>query len=187
MNYYGAKEIAASFRNVRKNTLAVATDIPEEKYSFQAAPDTRSVRQTLIHIANVPSFQFLVHRDGKLKTMAGLDFMSLMAKRAAEEQKALSKAEILQKLREGGDEFAAWVETLSDDFLGEVVTMPPGGQPPSRTRFDMIISVKEHEMHHRGQLMLMERLMGIVPHLTRDMQARMAQMQAASKAQTSTH
>jgi hypothetical protein len=59
------------------------------------------------------------------------------------------------------------------------------GQPPSRTRFDMIMSVKEHEMHHRGQLMLVERMLGIVPHLTRAMQARMAQMQAgASKAQT---
>jgi len=36
-------------------------------------------------------------------------------------------------------------------------------------------------MHHRGQLMLVERMLGIVPHLTRDMQARMAQMQAAAK------
>jgi uncharacterized damage-inducible protein DinB len=38
----------------------------------------------------------------------------------------------------------------------------------------MILSVKEHEMHHRGQLMLVERIVGIVPHLTREMQARMA-------------
>jgi hypothetical protein len=29
-------------------------------------------------------------------------------------------------------------------------------------------------MHHRGQLMLIERMLGIVPHLTRDMQARFA-------------
>jgi hypothetical protein len=28
-------------------------------------------------------------------------------------------------------------------------------------------------MHHRGQLMLIERLLGIVPHLTRERQARM--------------
>ena len=38
----------------------------------------------------------------------------------------------------------------------------------------MILSVKEHEMHHRGQLMLIERMVGVVPHLTREMQARMA-------------
>jgi uncharacterized damage-inducible protein DinB len=52
--------------------------------------------------------------------------------------------------------------------------MPKGATPPSRTRFEMVMSVKEHEMHHRGQLMLIERLVGIVPHLTREMQARMA-------------
>ena len=39
----------------------------------------------------------------------------------------------------------------------------------------MILSVKEHEMHHRGQLMLVERLLGIVPHLTREREARMAE------------
>jgi hypothetical protein len=33
-------------------------------------------------------------------------------------------------------------------------------------------------MHHRGQLMLIERILGIVPHLTRQMQERMAQMQS---------
>lgn len=30
-------------------------------------------------------------------------------------------------------------------------------------------------MHHRGQLMTMQRMMGIVPHLTRQMQERVAQ------------
>jgi uncharacterized damage-inducible protein DinB len=30
-------------------------------------------------------------------------------------------------------------------------------------------------MHHRGQLMLVQRLLGIVPHLTREREARMAQ------------
>jgi uncharacterized damage-inducible protein DinB len=38
----------------------------------------------------------------------------------------------------------------------------------------MILSVKEHEMHHRGQLMLIERILGIVPHLSRRMQERQA-------------
>ena len=46
--------------------------------------------------------------------------------------------------------------------------------PPSKTRFEMLLSTKEHEMHHRGQLMLIERMLGIVPHLTRQMQERMA-------------
>jgi hypothetical protein len=36
-------------------------------------------------------------------------------------------------------------------------------------------------MHHRAQLFLLERMIGIVPHLTRARQERMAQM-AAQKA-----
>jgi uncharacterized damage-inducible protein DinB len=39
---------------------------------------------------------------------------------------------------------------------------------------DPILSVKEHEMHHRGQLMVIERQLGIVPHLTREREARFA-------------
>jgi len=34
----------------------------------------------------------------------------------------------------------------------------------------MILGTKEHEMHHRAQLMVIERLLGIVPHLTRQRQ-----------------
>jgi hypothetical protein len=36
-------------------------------------------------------------------------------------------------------------------------------------------------MHHRAQLMLIERMLGIVPHLTREQQERMAAMQAAAQ------
>jgi uncharacterized damage-inducible protein DinB len=38
----------------------------------------------------------------------------------------------------------------------------------------MLMGVKEHEMHHRAQLMLVERQLGLVPHLTREREARMA-------------
>ena len=37
MTYYGAKELAESFRTVRKNTILVAEDIPEAQYNFKAA------------------------------------------------------------------------------------------------------------------------------------------------------
>jgi uncharacterized damage-inducible protein DinB len=49
----------------------------------------------------------------------------------------------------------------------------------SKTRFERILGAKEHEMHHRAQLMLIERQFGIVPHLTRQFNERMAQMRAA--------
>ena len=60
--------------------------------------------------------------------------------------------------------------------------MPPGGEAASKTRFEMLLSPKEHEMHHRGQLMTLQRMIGLVPHLTRHMQERMAQVQAGAQA-----
>ena len=51
MSIYGGKELANSFRTVRKNTIKVAEDIPEDKYGFVAAPDVRTVARMLTHVA----------------------------------------------------------------------------------------------------------------------------------------
>ena len=174
MNYYGAKDLASSFRTVRKNTLTIAQDIPEEKYGFRAAPDTRTVGELLAHISLSYSFQHQIHAQERRTSMAGFDFPALMQRLNAEEKTPRTKEQTLELLRTSGEKWAGWLDTLPDGFLTEQVAMPPGRTPSSRSRFDMILSVKEHEMHHRGQLMLIERIIGIVPHLTRDMKARMA-------------
>ena len=177
MNFYGAKELAASFRTVRKNTLIAAQEIGEEHYGFRATPDTRSIGETLIHIANISKLQEEI-QGKKLSTLAGFDFMSFMGPIIAEEKKPHTKAEILTMLTEGGERFSLWMDGLSDEFLGEHVGMPEGVVPASKSRFEMILGTKEHEMHHRGQLMLLQRMVGGVPHLTRAFQERMAAMAA---------
>jgi uncharacterized damage-inducible protein DinB len=178
MNYYGSKELADGFRTVRKNTLIIAEEIGEDHYGFRAAPDSRTVGQTLTHIALSSKLQHQVHGVEKRTALGGFDFPKYMSVMIAEEAAPRTKAQIIELLRDEGDQFANWLDSLSDEFLGEQLSMPPGMTPPSKSRFEMIMGVKEHEMHHRAQLMLMERIIGIVPHLTRQMQARMAAMQA---------
>jgi uncharacterized damage-inducible protein DinB len=182
MNYYGAKELVAGIRTVRKNTITIAEEIGEQHYGFQAAPETRTVASMLAHIALVPKLQEQFHAIERRTTLEGFNFPAFFAKLIADEQTPRSKAQLIALLKEEGDRVAQWLDTVSDDFLGERVSMPPGMTPSSKTRFEMILGVKEHEMHHRGQLMLMERMVGIVPHLTREMQARMAAMQASQAA-----
>ncbi|HYR87206.1 MAG TPA: DinB family protein [Terriglobia bacterium] len=177
MTYYGAKELAEWFRTVRNNTIRVAEDIPEDKYSFRAAPETRTVEKLLTHIALGHRFQYQIQAVDRRPTLDGFNFLALMQQVAAEEAKPRTKAEVIELLREEGETWATFVESVSEDFLAQVLKMPPGATPSARSRFDMILSVKEHEMHHRGQVMLIERMVGIVPHFTRDMQARMAQAQ----------
>jgi uncharacterized damage-inducible protein DinB len=178
MTYYGAKDLAASFRTVRKNTIQIAEDIPEDKYSFSPAPGVRTVASTLAHIAMLPRFNRLLADRTSLE---GFDAPKFFGEAAAEESKPRTKAEIVQWLRDSGEDFAGWLETQPEDFLAQHFVFPTGAQPPSRSRFDLAMSVKEHEMHHRGQLMLIERMLGITPHLTRQAKERMAAMQAAGK------
>jgi uncharacterized damage-inducible protein DinB len=178
MNYYGAKEMAASYRTVRGNTIKIAEEIPEDKYSFRAAEGTKTVGEILTHMAFGARFNEQVNLIEKRTSMEGFDFMKFMGAVTAEQAKPRTKAELIALLKEEGEKFANAIESLSDEFLGQSITMPPGGHPASRSRFDMLASVKEHEMHHRAQLMLIERMLGITPHLTREQQARMAAMQA---------
>jgi uncharacterized damage-inducible protein DinB len=175
MVYYGAKELAASSRTVRGNTILIAQDIPEDKYNFKPAPEYRSVAQLITHIAIASRSQFQFHAVEKRTSFDGLDFPALMKKIMTEESQPRTKAQLIDLLREEGEKWAGWVAGVSDEFLGQRFNMPEGATPPYKSRFEMILSVKEHEMHHRGQLMLIERLLGIVPHLTREREARMAQ------------
>jgi len=182
MNYYGAKELAEGIRRVRKNTIIIAEEIGEQHYGFQATPDTRTVALMLAHIALLPKLQEQFHAIERRTTLEGFNFPAFFAKLIADEQTPRTKAQLIALLKGEGDRVTHWLDTVSDDFLGERVSMPPGMTPPSKTRFEMILGVKEHEMHHRGQLMLIERMVGLVPHLTREMQARMAAMMQASQA-----
>ena len=113
----------------------------------------------------------------KFTDMQQLNFQELFQKFSAEEGKPRTKAELIAYLKDEGGKFASFIEGLSESFLAEQVSMRPGTEPATKTRFEMLLSAKEHEMHHRGQLMLLERMIGIVPHLTRQFQERMAQRQ----------
>jgi uncharacterized damage-inducible protein DinB len=174
MNDYGAKDLAESFRTVRKNTLIAAEEIGEEHYAFRATPETRTIAQTLVHIAHICELQERIHAVERRATLEGFDFMAFIGPLIADEHTPRSKAQILELLREGRDRYGKWLEGLSDDFLAERVGMHPGMTPASKTRFEMLLGVKEHEMHHRGQLMLLQRMVGVVPHLTRELNARLA-------------
>jgi uncharacterized damage-inducible protein DinB len=179
MTHYGGKELAASFRTVRDNTIKIAEEIPESKYDFKPAPDCRSIGQTLVHIGLGPGFQHHI-QSNKITDLKTVNFQQLMQGVLAEEAKPRTKAETVAFLKSEGDKFASFLEGLSDSFLAEQVTMPPGATPATKSRLEMLLSPKEHEMHHRGQLMTMQRMIGQVPHLTRQMQERMAQMQQAA-------
>jgi uncharacterized damage-inducible protein DinB len=179
MTYYGAKELARSFRTVRNNTIKIAEEIPEDKYGFRPAEGCRSVAETLAHIAIMSRVQEQIHFVEHRSTLVGFDFFGFRGKLQAEVKESRTKAQILELLRTDGEKYAQALEGVSEAFLGEQVEYPEGMEPRMKSRFEMLIAPKEHEMHHRGQLMVVERMLGIKPHLTRQMEELIAAMQAA--------
>lgn len=178
MTYYGGKDLAAAFRTVRNNTVRIAEEIPEDQYDFRAAPDTRSIRDTLVHIALGTTFANHLHRNN-ISDMKTINFQELMSGMQAEQARPRTKPEVIALLKAEGDGFASYLEGLPDSFLAEIVTMMPGSLPPAKSRFELLMAAKEHEMHHRGQLMVLQRMIGLVPHITREFQERLARMQTA--------
>ena len=160
---YGARQLADSMRAVRGNTMLIAEDIPETELGFRATPVTRSVAETLVHIAWLGSSDRVIHEELHLDSLEGFDFPALLERSAIEEKRSRSKAEILELLRTDGERSASWVEQLPEAFLAERVRLPGGG---STSRFEMLMATKEHELQHRAQLTVLERMLGLVPRFT---------------------
>jgi len=117
----------------------------------------------------LPHFDRFAHEEEHLSSLEGFDFEALIKRSESEEKRPRSKAEIIELLRTEGERWAQWVEQLPESLLSEQVRMGGG---VSKNRFEMLIRNQEHEMQHRAQLTVIERLLGIVPHLTRNRRLR---------------
>src|SRR5258708_36025006 len=97
MTYYGGKEMAASFRTVRANTVKIAEEIPEDKYSFKPANESRTIGQTLTHIALGSGFQFHIHGN-KISDLTSVNFPAMLRTIQPEEAKPRRRADIVAVL-----------------------------------------------------------------------------------------
>jgi uncharacterized damage-inducible protein DinB len=179
---YGGTQFAEAFRTVRKNTLQIAEEIPEDKYSFRATPEVMTVAEDLAHLASFTRWPMALHGVLRKPVFDFADFKPLADEMMQVQATLKTKAEILEALRTEGERFATFLEGLSDDMLSEMVTFPPPAGGGSKSRFEMLLGVKEHEMHHRAKLMVVQRMLGQVPHLTRRRQEMMAARAAAAPA-----
>ena len=158
MTYYGGKEMAASLRTVRANTIKIAKTF-RRAVRVQAGPESARLRSCSCTSRSGPRYQLHIHRNEHRRSDDGeLPGADADGRRRGSE--AAHEGEIIALLRSRGEKFASFLEGLTDEFLAEPVAMPPGAQPATKSRFEMLLSPKEHEMHHRGQLMVMQRMIG---------------------------
>jgi uncharacterized damage-inducible protein DinB len=164
MNLYGPKQLAESIRTVRRNVVLIAEDIHEDDYLFRPSVGSRSVAEILNHIAFFSNFDYLFHEEEHVTTVEAFDFGQILKDSESQEKRIQTKSKLIGLLKDSGESWAEWVEFVPEQFLAEGVAQRDG---TLKTRFEMILGTKEHEMHHLGQLTVIERMLGIVPHLTR--------------------
>src|SRR5260370_37060118 len=109
-------------RVVRKNTILIAEDIPEAQYDYRPAPDSRSVRETLLHMASMTLFDLHIHEEQKLTSMEGFDFRGFFAGLPTNEKYPLPKSVIVAVLRDGVERWCDWVEKLPEAGATEFLT-----------------------------------------------------------------
>jgi uncharacterized damage-inducible protein DinB len=155
------ENIITSWREVRSGLIDEAAQIPADKFSFQAAEGMRSVAQLLQHL--VESQKFLVGEACRPDT-------NLMRKSFAEQIKDYApnvrdvndKDGILNLLGTAMDDAEKQLLGASEE-MKNMMTRFDGKQ---MSKLGFLSFAIAHEMYHRGQLTVYERLLGIEPKLT---------------------
>lgn len=153
--------IIGSWREVRSGLIDEASQIPAEKFTFRAAEGMRSVAELLQHL--VESQKLLVGEACRPDT-------NLMRKSFAENIKDYApnvrsvndKDGILNLLNVAMDD----TEKLLRDHVDELQNSMKRFDGKEMTKLAFMSFAIAHEMYHRGQLTVYERLLGIEPKLT---------------------
>lgn len=155
------ENLIASWREVRAGLIDEAAQIPAEQYSFQAAEGMRSVGQLLQHV--VESQKMLVGEACRPDTNLLRGSFADQIKQYAPGVRAVNdKDGILKLLGDAMDDAETQLRGASDEMNNNMKRFD--GKEMSKLGF-MSFAIA-HEMYHRGQLTVYERLLKIEPVLT---------------------
>jgi uncharacterized damage-inducible protein DinB len=143
-----SQSLLASWNDIGRKLIAMAEDIPEDKYDFKPKPEMRSWLGQLLHAAS-GTYYFT---------------NPVLGKPAPPDDPARdqfkSKADVVAFVKKSVEDGAAVIKAQGDAGLSRQVAA--GG--PQLTRLDdLAYGLIEHSGEHYGQLVVYYRLNGIVP------------------------
>jgi len=155
-------EISDSWKEVRNGLIKEVESIPADQFGFRAAEGSRSVLEILQHI--VQSERVLTSEICSADTNLGRPPLELIAEHASHVQDADTAEAILELLRGSLGESMQLVREYGDERLEQ---MMPGFDGRLLAKRVMLNFVVGHEMYHRGQVTVYQRLLGVEPALTK--------------------
>jgi uncharacterized damage-inducible protein DinB len=152
-----------SWSEVRAGLIKEVSQVPEGQFSFRATPETRSVAELLQHI--VEAQKMLVGEACRAETnLMRQSFADHIKEYAPEVAAVTDKNGLLELLRGSMETSEASIRGCGD---GLQQTMQRFDRKEV-SKSDFLNFAIAHEMYHRGQLTVYERLLGVEPALTKD-------------------
>jgi|ERR1051326_181281 uncharacterized damage-inducible protein DinB len=153
--------IIESWSEVRSGLINEAEQIPAEQFGFQAAANTRTVAQVLQHV--VEAQKFLVGEVTQPDTnLMRRSFADQVKHYAAGVSEVKDKQGLLNVLQTSMQDAKAQL-TAAGDELKNTMKRFDGKE---MTKLSFLSFAIAHEMYHRGQFTVYERLLNIEPALT---------------------
>ena len=150
-----------SWKDVRNGLIEEVEKIPEEQMSFRATPDTRTIAEIIQHI--VETQKILVGetcRDDS--NLLRQSFAAHAQEYAPGVRDVTDKQGLIDLLR--SSLAAAESAVMAHADMWDAPMKGITGQPT--TKGAILMFATSHEMYHRGQLTVYERLLNIEPVLT---------------------
>lgn len=155
---------------MRAGLIAELAQIPAEQFGFQPAPESRSVAGIIRHILEVQEFSTgeLCRPDTDFKRVP---IRELVERHAAESYSGGDKEELIASLRSSMESAEAVLRAFGEEALREKVQgllreTEQGLDEKTMSKLGILYSYITHEVYHRGQITVYERLMQIEPAAT---------------------
>lgn len=149
------------WREVRAGFIEEVSQIPADQFSFRAAPDTRSVAELLQHV--VEAQKLLVGESARPDTnLRRQSFADHIQEYAPEVSSIKDKNGLLEIMRSSMETTEATIRGAGDHLNGSMQRF----DGKELSKLDFLNFALAHEMYHRGQLTVYERLLSIEPALT---------------------
>jgi uncharacterized damage-inducible protein DinB len=157
------EEALEAWEDIRDGLIAEVENIPEDRFSFRPAADTRTVAELVRHIMEVALLMAgeLGRPDTDLRREP---WTQLLARYDGPIRKASSKTDLIAALSSTFKDSVGRFRALGEDGILQPITRFDGKQG---TKLAWLHHGLAHEEYHRGQLAVYERLMGVEPALTR--------------------
>ena len=144
-----SKVLLDSWNDIGRKLIAMAEDMPEDKYSFKPTPAQRSFAEQLLHASGAN--YFFINPAKGAKPPEG-DPKSADYK---------TKAQVLDFVKKSFADGAALIQSKGDSGLNDVFIDPFS---KNQVRFsDYAWGFIEHSGEHYGQLVVYYRVAGLVP------------------------